>query len=248
MTKPLIQLDDLHMSFGPQTILQGFSLDIHQGETITIIGGSGSGKSVTLKIILGLLIPDSGRALYEGDDVTHMSEQRLHDMRKEVSMLFQSGALFDSLNVRENIAYPLREHFNHSEAELSDIIANRLEMVGLPGIEQKMPSELSGGMRKRVALARAIATEPKVILYDEPTTGLDPANTKRISLLIRQLQEQLNVTSVVVTHDMGSAFIVADRMAMLYNRKVEFVGSVDEARCSSNRVVKGFIEGSYDAI
>lgn len=219
------------------------SLSVDEGETITIIGGSGSGKTVMLKILLGLLRPDAGTVYFEGEDITGMDEDGLIEMRKQVGMLFQGGALFDSLSVRENIAYPLREHFSYSEGEIDRIVSRKLSLVGLQGVEEMYPADLSGGMKKRVALARSIATDPEVILYDEPTTGLDPANTMRINRLIRDLQKKLKVTSIIVTHDMETAFFVSDRIAMLYNRRIEFVGSPDEARRSGNAVVQNFIRG-----
>ncbi len=246
MKTPIISLQHLYKNFGPKRILEDFSLDIQEGETMTILGGSGTGKSVTLKLILGLLHANRGRVLFRGEDIHTMNEEALNNVRKQIGMLFQGGALFDSLTVRENIAYPLREHFQYSEDELSEIIANCLAMVGLPGVEHAMPADLSGGMRKRVALARAIATKPAVILYDEPTTGLDPANTRRINRLIRELQDKLKVTSIVVTHDMESAFEVTDRMALLYNRRVAFVGTADEVRRSQIPMVKNFIQGYFE--
>jgi len=239
----IIHFEDIFKTFGANHVLEGLDLTVKEGETLTIIGGSGSGKSIMLKLLLGLIPPDSGDVLFEGDDVCRMEEEELIEMRKTVGMLFQSGALFDSLSVGENVAYPLREHYKYSEGEIFDIVRDKLSLVGLGGIENMKPADLSGGMKKRVALARAIATNPKVILYDEPTTGLDPANTMRINRLIRDLQEKLCVTSVVVTHDMGSAFFISDRLAMLYNRKIEFVGSPDEARSSKNMVVQNFING-----
>lgn len=246
MNRPIISLQHVAKSFGAKQILGDFTLDIHEGETMTILGGSGSGKSVTLKLILGLLHPDQGRILFRGQDVNAVDEHALGDIRKQIGMLFQGGALFDSLTVRENIAYPLREHFHHDEATLSEIVEQCLGLVGLPGVELSMPSDLSGGMRKRVALARAIATKPAVVLYDEPTTGLDPANTQRINRLICELQQKLKVTSIVVTHDMASAFEVTDRIALLYNRHVAFVGTADEARRSTVPMVRNFIEGHFE--
>lgn len=243
-TDKIIKWDRVAKSFGSNKVLNNLSLDVTKGETITIIGGSGSGKSVMLKILLGLIEPDSGSVLFEDNDVVDMEEDRLIDVRRQVGMLFQGGALFDSLTVGENIAYPLREHFDYSEAEIDEIVKRKLSLVGLEGIEDMSPSDLSGGMKKRVALARAIATDPKVILYDEPTTGLDPANTMRINHLTRDLQEKLKVTSIIVTHDMESAFFVSDRIAMLYNRRIEFVGSPDEAKRSKNSVVQNFISGN----
>ncbi|MBI4237291.1 MAG: ABC transporter ATP-binding protein [Deltaproteobacteria bacterium] len=240
---PIIQLDHVQKRFGSRAVLDDFSLAIHPGETVVILGGSGTGKSVALKLILGLLAADAGLVTFRGADIHRMDEAQLRAMRREIGMLFQGGALFDSMTVYENVAYPLREHYQHPEAKVQEIVAHCLELIGLPGIETMAPAELSGGMRKRVALARAIATNPAVILYDEPTTGLDPANTRRISLLIRKLQQQLHVTSIVVTHDMASAFTVADRVALLYNRRLEFVGTVDAARASANPVVQNFIRG-----
>jgi phospholipid/cholesterol/gamma-HCH transport system ATP-binding protein len=241
--RPIITLEHVWKAFDEKKILSDFSLDIMPGETMTIIGGSGSGKSVTLKLILGLLDQDRGTVTFKGNCVGQMDEAALRQMRKQIGMLFQGGALFDSLTVRENVAYPLREHFEYSEDQISERVAVCLEHIGLPGIEAMMPSELSGGMRKRVSLARAIATEPAVILYDEPTTGLDPANTNRISLLIKELQQKLHVTSIVVTHDMRSAFMVTDRLALLYNQRIEFVGSVPEAKASTSAIVQNFIHG-----
>jgi len=242
-TTPIISAQHLCKRFGSKIILDDFSLDIMEGETMTILGGSGTGKSVTLKIILGLLAPDAGDVFFRGESVCAMDERALCEMRQQVGMLFQGGALFDSLTVRENIAYPLRVHFAYDEEKISGIVANRLEMVGLPHTESMMPADLSGGMRKRIALARAIAIQPAVILYDEPTTGLDPSNTRRINLLMRTLQRRLKVTSIVVTHDMQSAFMVTDRIALLYDHRVEFVGTVAEARTTTNENLQGFIRG-----
>lgn len=239
----IIKWDTVYKSFEEHRVFNGLSLAVREGETLTIIGGSGSGKSVMLKILLGLMNLDRGNIYFENDDVTQMDEEEIIDMRKQVGMLFQGGALFDSLSVGENVAYPLREHFKYSEEKIYEIIRHKLSLIGLPGIENMKPADLSGGMKKRVALARAIATDPKVILYDEPTTGLDPANTIRINRLIRDLQHKIKVTSIVVTHDMDSAFFVSDRIAMLYNQKIEFVGSPDEARRSKNMVVQNFIHG-----
>ena len=239
----LISFRNISKSFGSIHVMNALSLDIKEGETITIIGGSGSGKSVLLKLLLGLLEPDAGSIYFKGKDVAKMDELSLVDIRKDVGMLFQGAALFDSLTVFENVAYPIREHFKYSEEKINSLVHDKLRLVGLDGTENMAPSELSGGMKKRVGLARAIATEPSVILYDEPTTGLDPANTMRINMLIRELQRKLGVTSIVVTHDMASAFLVSDRLAMLYNRHIEFVGTVDEAKKSANSVVQNFIQG-----
>ena len=235
-------------SFGDKRVFSGLSLAIEKGETMTILGGSGTGKTVLLKILLRLIRPDAGKVLFEGRDVVRMKEEELLALRRRVGMLFQGGALFDSLSVKENIAYPLREHFDHSEKEIGRIAARKLELVGLPGIEEMMTDSLSGGMKKRVALARAIATDPEVLLYDEPTPGLDPINTRRINNLIRDLQKKLKVTSIVVTHDLASAFYVSDRLALLYDGRIEFVGSEAAARRSRNPHLKSFITGEDHAV
>ncbi|PIR16326.1 MAG: ABC transporter ATP-binding protein [Deltaproteobacteria bacterium CG11_big_fil_rev_8_21_14_0_20_49_13] len=240
---PIISFKKLYKAFGKNQVLEDLSLDIIEGETTTIIGGSGSGKSVLLKLLLGVIPPDSGHVYFRGKDITKMDEWGLIEVRKEIGMLFQGAALFDSLTVAENVAYPVREHFKYPEDKINKIITDKLELVGLADILNMMPADLSGGMKKRVGLARAIATEPAVILYDEPTTGLDPANTMRINRLIREIQRKLHVTSIVVTHDMQSAFLVSDRIAMLYNRRIEFVGTTEEAKKSSNSVVQHFIQG-----
>lgn len=239
----IISFKNVSKSFGTNHVIKNLSLDINEGETITIIGGSGSGKSVLLKLLLGVLKPDSGSILFKGRDVTKMDEWEIVDVRKNIGMLFQGSALFDSLTVKENIAYPLREHFRYPIEKIKEIVKLKLDLVGLAGIQNMMPSDLSGGMKKRVGLARAIATDPSVILYDEPTTGLDPANTMRINRLIIELQRRLHVTSIVVTHDMTSAFLVSDRIALLYNRAIEFVGTPVDAKRSSNIVVQNFIQG-----
>jgi phospholipid/cholesterol/gamma-HCH transport system ATP-binding protein len=222
-------------------VFSHLSLDVHEGEVLTLLGKSGAGKSVLLKLILGLLRCQSGAVIVDGDDITRASEGELFHVRRKVGMLFQNGALFDSLSVRENVAYALREHGVHSEREISSRVAEVLEMVGLPGIESKMPAELSGGMRKRVALARAIAEAPKVLLYDEPTTGLDPINVRRISELILDLNQRLKVTSLVVTHDLPSAYMISDRMAMIADRRVIQVGTTAEMRRSSDPKVQEFL-------
>lgn len=241
--KTIIRFEDVFVAFGANKVLRGMDLSILEGETITIIGGSGSGKSVTLKILLGVLKPSIGRVFFDGREVTQMEEKELNDMRKQFGILFQGAALFDSLTVRENVAYPLREHFHYSEKELDKIVAEKLHHVGLEGVEGMMPADLSGGMKKRVGLARAIAANPRVILYDEPTTGLDPANTRRINHLIMQLQEKLKITSIVVTHDMVSAFQVSNRLALLKDGRICFAGTVEEAKRSKDLQVRQFIEG-----
>lgn len=241
--KPLILFKDVHVAFGRLKVLRGLSLDIYPEETLTIIGGSGSGKSVMLKLLLGILTPDKGEILFQGRSVPNMREKDLISMRKQFGVLFQGSALFDSLTVRDNIAYPINEHYDYSESQIDRMVAERLELVGLEGVEKMMPSDLSGGMKKRVGLARAIATDPTVILYDEPTTGLDPTNTQRINRLITQLQAKMKITSIVVTHDMESAFKISSRMALLKEGQICFVGTIPEIKASKDQSVRQFIEG-----
>lgn len=243
---PIVEFKNISKSFGDNHVLVDANLSIIKGETITILGGSGTGKTVYLKLLLGVMRPDSGSVMFRGQNLGDMEERQIISMRKHIGMLFQGSALFDSLTVAENIAYPLREHFDYDEDKIAQIVAHRLSMVGLEGIEEMMPAELSGGMKKRVGLARAIATDPDVILYDEPTTGLDPANTKRICRLIMEMQQKLKVTSIVVTHDMEAAFTVTDRMALLHGKRFHFIGTKDEARASNDPIVQGFIRGEMD--
>lgn len=241
--QPFIRFVNVWKSFGKNEVYCDLNLDIYRGETITIIGGSGTGKSVMLKLLLGLMKVDRGQIFFEGKDVCQMNNQQLLAVRKRVGMLFQGAALFDSLTVAENIAYPLREHFDYDESKIAGIVREKLAVVGLPGIENMMPADLSGGMKKRVGLARAIATDAEVILYDEPTTGLDPTNTNRIGDLIISLQKRFKITSIVVTHDMTSAFKVSDRLALIYDKKIEYVGTKEEVKNSSNKIVQQFING-----
>ncbi len=241
---PFIRFEKISKAFGNNHVFRDLSLDIVKGETLTIIGGSGSGKSVMLKLLLGVLRVDQGQIYFDGENVCEMDDEKILHMRKRVGMLFQGAALFDSLTVAENIAYPLREHFDYEEEKIARIVAEKLEVVGLPGIEQMMPSDLSGGMKKRIGLARAIATDPEVILYDEPTTGLDPTNTNRINELIIDLQKRFKVTSLVVTHDMASAFKVSDRLALIHDHRIEFVGTKEEVKSSNNKIVQQFIRGA----
>ena len=243
---PLIVFEDIWKAFGSNSIYEGLDLTVYAGETLTVVGGSGSGKSVLLKCLLRLLRPDRGRITAFGEDVTDLPEREMGALRRRVGMLFQGAALFDSLNVRDNISYPLRQHGWTDDERIDARVAETLEMVNLPGIERKWPAELSGGMKKRVGLARAIAIEPEVILYDEPTTGLDPTNVKRIDQLILDMQSRLGVTSIVVTHDMDSAFRVSDRLAMLYEKKIVWAGFKDEVTTADNPVVQDFINGDID--
>ena len=233
----------VNKAFGPKVVYKGLDLEIRRGETLTIIGGSGQGKSVCLKMLIGLLHPDQGSITAFGQEVTTMDNAALLRLRRRIAMLFQGAALFDSLTVAENIKYPLREHRGGTEAEMDARVGEVLDLVDLPGAEKQKPSELSGGMKKRVALARTIAVEPEVILYDEPTTGLDPITIRRINGLILRLQERLGVTSVVVTHDMDTVFTVTDRLAMVYDKRISFTGTPDEARTSELRYLREFVKG-----
>ena len=239
-----VEFRDIHKAYGPKDVLRGASLEVYRGEVLVILGGSGSGKSVTLRHILGLETPDSGSVLVEQEDITELPEEELYRVRKKFGMLFQSGALFDSMTVFENIAFPLREHTDMSNDEIQRAVREKLELVDLPGSEHLMPVDLSGGMRKRVGLARSIVLDPKMILYDEPTTGLDPLTAQVINELIVSLQSKLNVTSIVVTHDIQSAFSVGDRIAFLDQGVFEWVGSVDAARDAEHPLLRDFLKSS----
>jgi len=242
----IIEIKDVHKSFSSKEVHTGVTLPIRRGETITVLGGSGTGKSVLLKEITGLIKPDRGEVIIEGEDIVPMDEGDLIHVRKKIGMLFQGAALFDSLTVVENIAYPLREHSKHNENEIKEIVAKNLELVGLPGIEDKLPSDLSGGMKKRVGLARAMASEPKILLYDEPTTGLDPPNISRINHLIRDMQQKFGITGVVITHDVASAFEISDRIAFLYKGKIIFEGTVEEGKNTNIEALSDFIHGKLE--
>ncbi|MHA7835965.1 MAG: ABC transporter ATP-binding protein [bacterium] len=244
---PLITLKGVEKRFGTNHVLRGVDLEIRRGEIFTLLGGSGTGKSVILKQMVGLLRPDSGRIVIEGRDVTGLRERDWVELRKRIAYVFQGAALFDSLNVLENVAYGLREHLSLSRQALEARVAECLEAVGLEGIESRMPAELSGGMRKRVGVARAIALEPEAILYDEPTTGLDPANSKRIAQLIATLRRRLDVTSVVVTHDLELCFSISDRVGLLGSGRLIAVGTGDEIRASPLPEVREFLAGDLDA-
>jgi phospholipid/cholesterol/gamma-HCH transport system ATP-binding protein len=231
-------------TFRDKAVLRGIDLDVTSGETLVLLGGSGSGKSVLLKHLNGLLRPDDGSVEVEGARLETLDEEALVPVRRQVSMLFQQGALFDSLSVGENVAFPLREHRMLPPEKIPARVTEALAMVGLEKTERLMPSELSGGMRKRAALARALVLEPRVLLYDEPTTGLDPVVAAKINHLIRDLQRQLGLTSVVVTHDLASAFYVADRLAFLYEGRIRFVGTPDEARATTDAPLHEFLNAS----
>jgi phospholipid/cholesterol/gamma-HCH transport system ATP-binding protein len=235
----IVEIAGVRKAFGAVSLYDGLSLDVRRGETLTIVGASGSGKSVLLKLILGLIAPDAGRIRACGELITGRSEEELLPARRRMAMLFQGAALFDSLSVGENVAYPLRER-NVDEAHIAEAVARTLALVGLDGIEARDPSELSGGMRKRVALARAIVAEPELVLFDEPTTGLDPVATRRILELIRSIQARLRITSIVVTHDLPSAYLISDRIAMLSERRILDVLAPEEFRRSGARAIHEF--------
>ena len=244
MSKVIIEFKNVYKSFNGILVHNGINLSILEGEIISLLGGSGSGKSVLLKELIGLMKPDKGDILVLDNNVTQMNEEALIELREHIGMLFQGAALFDSLTVFENIAYPLREHLKLTEKEIQDRVAEKLQVVGLSGIEEKMPDELSGGMKKRVGLARAIATEPEIILYDEPTTGLDPMTAQRINDLIIELQRKLGITTIVVTHDLHCVKTVSDRIAMLHEGKIVAVGTWEELVTSNIQVVQDFISGN----
>lgn len=240
----MIEITNLHKSFGDSQVLRGVDLTVHQGESLTVIGGSGSGKSVLLKHIIGLLFPDKGQVSIDGKVVNRLDEAGLNEIRKKFGMLFQGAALFDSLPVWENVGFALAQHTKLSAKEIRERATQKLALVGLKGIEDKMPADLSGGMKKRVGLARAIAMDPAIILYDEPTTGLDPISADAINDLIVDLRKKLGGTSVSITHDMQSAYKISDRIAMLYKGQIQETGTPDEIKGTSNPIVRQFITGS----
>lgn len=240
----MIEIKNVYKTFNGNLVLDGLNLTINTGETTVIIGRSGCGKSVLLKLIIGILRPDSGHILIDGKDVTKMDEKGLSALRMKFGMLFQGAALFDSMNVLENIGFSMIEHTNAKHDEISKRVKECMSLVGLRGIETKKPAELSGGMRKRVGLARAIALRPKILLYDEPTTGLDPIMADAINDLIVELHNKLKVTGIAVTHDMTSAYKIGDRMAMLYNGKIITVGTPDEIKATKDPIVRQFITGA----
>ena len=239
----MIKLVDVYKSFGSKEVLAGFSLEVLEGETMVIIGYSGTGKSVAIKHIVGLLEPDSGEVWVDGQRVDRLDRRDLSDLRAQIGYVFQFAALFDSLTIGDNVAMGLRKRSGLSEKEIGARTSEALDLVDLPGVETRFPAELSGGMRKRVGIARAIALRPKYILYDEPTTGLDPVTSAVINELMIRMREKLGVTSIVITHDMKSAFSVGSRIAMLYQGSVRQVGTVEEIKRSTDPVVRQFIEG-----
>jgi len=240
----MIRITGLVKTLGDRRVLDGVDLEIKTGESVVVMGRSGTGKSVLLKHIVGLMKPDAGCIEIGGEDIVGMRPSQLDEVRKRMGMLFQSAALFDSLTVGENVALPLRTHMRMDDAHVRARVKERLEWVGLEGVEQSKPASLSGGMRKRVGLARAIVMDPAIILYDEPTTGLDPIMADVIDQLIRSLQRRMGVTTVAVTHDLASAFKIADRIAMLHEGRVVFTGTVAETRETTDPLMRQFIEGS----
>jgi phospholipid/cholesterol/gamma-HCH transport system ATP-binding protein len=241
----LITFEHVTKAFGEKVVYTDLTLDIRRGEVLTVMGPSGVGKSVMLKMLIGLIPVDGGRITFDGEDITYMSNEKGAEVRRRIAYLFQGAALFDSFTVGENVAYGLREQFWNSmtNEEIEARVAQSLKLVGLPGIQQMRPSDLSGGMKKRVGLARTLALHPEVILYDEPTTGLDPINTGRINKLILAIKDALGLTSVVVTHDMGTAFTVSDRLAMLSRGRVAMVGTPHDFKHTDDEFIRSFVEG-----
>jgi phospholipid/cholesterol/gamma-HCH transport system ATP-binding protein len=242
----MIEVIDLLKSFNGKKVLDGVNLSIEKGKITVIIGRSGGGKSVLLKHIIGLLKPDSGKILLGEEDITKMNEKELDIIRRKFGMLFQSAALFDSMTVGENVGFPLMEHTSMYFEEIKGVVREKLQIVGLSGIEQMMPADLSGGMKKRVGLARAIVMDPEIILFDEPTTGLDPIMSDSIAKLIKNTQKELNTTYVVITHDIALTYKIADSIAMIHEGKIIEEGSVEEIKNSTNPIVRQFIEGKAE--
>ena len=242
----MIQLKGVFKSFGNNHVLRGVNLEIKCGESMVVIGGSGTGKSVLIKCVIGLLRHEKGEIYVDGNEVSHLNEEDWNELRKKFGMLFQRDALFDSMTVWENVGFGLRRHTNLPDEEIKGMAVEKLKLVGMTNVENLMPAELSGGMRKRVSLARAIAMEPAILLYDEPTTGLDPIMSNVINALIVEMREKLDVTSIAITHDMNSAYRIADRMAVLYKGEIIEVGTPDEIRTSKNAIVQQFIRGEVE--
>jgi len=238
---PIIRFQDVRKTFGDLVVLQNLTLDLQTGRTTVIMGPSGVGKSVFLKLLVGLLYPDEGRIWVTGVEVTQAKEPELRAVRKRLGMLFQEGALFDSMTVGDNVAFPLRRHTRLKPAEIADVVADKLQRVGLPGIEDKMPSELSGGMRRRVGLARAIVLDPEIVLFDEPTTGLDPITSDQIDGLIAEMKQSLGITFVVISHDIVGSFRIADQIGMLYKGRLIAYGTPDEVRHRADPVLRRFL-------
>jgi phospholipid/cholesterol/gamma-HCH transport system ATP-binding protein len=239
----MIQLKNVHKSFGPKRVLDGFTLDVPEGETMVIIGYSGTGKSVAIKHIVGLLEPDEGEVWVDGVNVPELSRRELYALRARIGYVFQFAALFDSYTIGENVSMGLRKQGELSEREIGQRVEEALDLVDLPGVRDRFPAELSGGMRKRVGIARAIALRPKYILYDEPTTGLDPVTSAVIDQLMVRMREKLHVTGIVITHDMRSAYTVGTRIAMLYQGRVRWEGTIDAIKTTDDPIVRQFVEG-----
>jgi phospholipid/cholesterol/gamma-HCH transport system ATP-binding protein len=244
----LFEIRGLTRKYGSKVVLDGLDFDILKGECLVILGRSGTGKSVTLRQLNGLEKPDAGSVVFDGTDLTRLEERELFPFRRRIAMLFQGGALFDSMNVMENVAFPLREHTEMSEKEIRETVRHKLSLVGLKDVETKAPSDLSGGMKKRVALARSLALEPEVVLFDEPTTGLDPITSATIGKLINSIQEGTGVTSVVVTHDIPLARRVGDRIALIADGKFRFIGNWEEAERSDDPVLADFLAGREEEV
>ncbi|HEX9149825.1 MAG TPA: ABC transporter ATP-binding protein [Thermoanaerobaculia bacterium] len=238
--EPIVEFENVWKAYAHREVLAGVSLKILKGEVLCVLGPSGTGKSVTLRHINGLEQPDKGDIRVFGESVVGLTEEQLSPVRRRVAMLFQGGALFDSMNVEQNVGFPLVEHTNKTPKEIAELVAEKLTMVGLPGTQKKMPSELSGGMRKRVALARSIALEPEIIMYDEPTTGLDPLTSEKIAQLIADLNARLKITSIAVTHDIVAARTVADRIAFLHQGRFQFLGTFEEAARGGHPVLQEY--------
>lgn len=244
--RPAIELRGVFKRFEGHAVLRGLDLAIRHGESLTIMGGSGAGKSVLLRVIIGLLKPEAGQILLEGQDIVPLPERDLLRVRRKVGMVFQGSALFDSLSVGENVAYALREHTEWDEAAIRARVREVLDLVGLDAVEHMDPAELSGGMRKRVAVARAIALPPRILLYDEPTTGLDPSNVEKVIELILDLKGKLGVTSVVVTHDMASALKLSDRLALLHEGRIAAIGTPQEVQATHDSLIRDFMTGRVE--
>lgn len=240
----MIKVVDLQKYFKNRQVLKDINFEVKKGETLAVIGGSGSGKSTLLKLLIGLLKPEQGNIFIDNTEITHLEEDELDKVRLKMGMVFQYSALFDSMSVGDNVSFGLREHSKLSEKRIKEVVEEKLQLVGLSGFADYMPNELSGGMKKRVSLARAIAFEPAILLYDEPSSGLDPVTSARIDELIVQMQKLLNVTSIVVTHDMKSAFYIADRIAMVYQGEIIFIGTPEEIKNSTDSRVLEFISVS----
>ena len=241
--EPFISLRHVYKSFGTKEVLRDLSIDVQRGESVVIVGGSGTGKSVTIKHMIGLLRPDRGEVIVDGIDIAQLDDREINDVRRRFGMAFQEGALFDSMSVFENVAFPLRRHTKMKEDEIRARVAECLDQVHLEGVEEKRPSELSGGMRRRVGFARAISLRPEILLFDEPTTGLDPVISDVVADLIVEMDRTLDITTVSITHDMKVAFKIADRVAMLFKGVIVEQGTPDEFRSSTNPMVQQFIEG-----